>query len=330
MHQTRKRSLTDSVFRFSKNQPILLLFLAFLIAMVILRPHFMSVTNVRNILIDASIYGVAALAMTIAIICGEFDLSLSANFGWSQIFFCYLLNTWGDRAGGIVASLVCVLVVSTLIGCVNGLIVVKGKISAFIATLGTNMIIRGLALLFIGGEMINTSNEFITEFGRGAFLGISYITYVFIAVVLVAFFVMRYTRFGRNIYATGGNYNSAKLSGIKVDRYKFSIFSILGFAAGLAAALFVCLMRSGSVLYGTDLALTCVAATVIGGTPLSGGRGNVIKTVLGIILLYVLYRALSFLGIHGYYNNMIKGGVIMTVVMIDAYFTRSGLVARGK
>jgi ribose transport system permease protein len=133
---------------------------------------------------------------------------------------------------------------------------------------------------------------------------------------------MKYTKIGRAMYATGGNRKAAELSGINVNFCRFSIFVILGLAAGISGAMFVCLMRAGSVLYGTDLALTCVAATVVGGTPLNGGKGSVLRTVIGILLIYVLYKGLAFLGLQGYYNTMIRGAVLLSVVALDSFMTK--------
>ncbi|HSK68715.1 MAG TPA: ABC transporter permease, partial [Candidatus Limnocylindria bacterium] len=251
------------------------------------------------------------------------DLSLSSNFAWGQILFCYLLNQWGSTPGGILSAFLVMALSCTLFGCLNGLVVVLGGIPPFIATLGMMTIIRGISLLFTGGQMIATDNEFIKAFGKGSFLGVSYLTYVFAAVVLIAFFVMRYTRYGRALYATGGNPQTAQLSGIPVRWSRFSVFAILGFCAGLAAAMFVSLMRAGSVLYGTDLALTCVAATVIGGTPLTGGEGSVPRTALGILLIFVVYKGLAFLGLQGYYNTMIRGVILLAVVAGNAYVVSS-------
>ncbi|MEG0934103.1 MAG: ABC transporter permease [Clostridia bacterium] len=319
---------SSRVARTIKQQPVLILFLVFIAVMVVAKPSFAQLSNIKNVLIDASIYGVAALAMTIAIITGAFDLSLSSNFAWGQVFFCYLLNQWGETPFGILAAFVVMLLSCTLIGSVNGLVVVLGKIPPFIATLGMMTIIKGGCLLFTDGNMISTTNQFIVAMGKGTFLGISYLTYIFGFLVLLAHFVMRYTRFGRGLYATGGNYNAAKLAGINVRFSQFSIFAILGLAAGISGAMFVCLMRAGSVLYGTDLSLTCVAATVVGGTPLTGGKGSVLRTVIGILLIYVLYKGLSFLGLQGYYNTMIRGLVLLVVVSVDAYMTRSGNIKK--
>ena len=306
-----------------RENAVLLLCITFVIIMAIVKPSFVTITNLKNVLIDASIYGVSALAMTIAIITGAFDLSLASNFAWAQIFFCYLLNLWGGTGFGIFAAFVVMVLSCALIGSVNGLVVVFGKIPAFIATLGMMTIIKGGCLLFTSGNMISTSNEFIAMMGKGTFLGFSYLTYIFIAMIVLAWYVMKYTRYGRALYATGGNYAAAKLSGINVRFCQFSIFAILGLAAGISGAMFICLMRAGSVLYGTDLSLTCVAATVVGGTPLTGGKGSVLRTVLGILLIYILYKGLAFLGLQGYYNTMIRGLVLLAVVSFDAFMTRN-------
>ena len=316
------RSKSSVIKNFVNKQPVLLLFIFFILLIAVIKPTFVSINNIKNILIDVSIYGVSALAMTIAIITGAFDLSLAANFAWGQIFFCFLLNAWGESPGAMLAALIVMLLSTMLVGVINGLIVVVLRVPAFIATMATGIILKGFSLVFTKGNMISTSNPFIRQMGRGTFLGLSYLTYIFIAFVFLAYFVMTYTRFGRGLYATGGNMKAAELSGINVRFSRFSIFVILGFAAGISGAMFVCLMRAGSVLYGTDLALTCVAATVVGGTPLTGGKGSVLRTVVGILLIYVLYKGLAFLGLQGYYNTMIRGIVLLSVVSIDAFMTR--------
>lgn len=234
-----------SVGKFLKSQAILCLLALFIVFLAISRPSFVSPTNIKNVLMDASIYGVAAMAMTIAIITGAFDLSLSANFAWAQIFFCFLLNTWGDTAGGILLAFVCTLLSTMAIGAINGLVIVKGDIPAFIATMGMSYMIKGGCLVFTGGDMIATSNTFIAELGKGTFLGQSYLTYIFILVAVVCHLFMKYTQAGRNFYATGGNIVSAKLSGIKVNAYRFATFVILGLAAGLAGCMYVSEIRAG-------------------------------------------------------------------------------------
>ena len=316
--------MKNKALSFLKNQMILCLLIAFIIVLAILRPSFVSLNNIKNVLIDASIYGVAALAMTMAIITGAFDLSMAANFAWGQILFCFLLNSWGHTAGGILGAFICTIISCMLIGALNGVIIVKTGISAWICTMSMNYIIKGWCLVFTGSDMIKTENPFIVAFGKGTFLGISYLTYIFIAIAALVYVIMRFTAYGRNLYATGGNDVAAKLSGINTDFHRFTTFCITGLAAGIAGCMYVCLIRAGSVLYGTDLALTCIAATVVGGTPLSGGRGGVHRTVVGILLLYVMYKGLGFLRLAGYINTMVRGIVLLMVVFVDAFMTQSG------
>lgn len=309
-----KKTLTE--------QPAIVLFVLFVVLMAVASPNFLTVKNLKNVLIDASIYGVTALAMTIAIITGAFDLSVSSNFALSQIMFCTLLNKFDGMPGCIPVSALITLAVCTTFGCINGLVVNFCKIPAFIATMAMNISIKGICLVFTNGNMVSTKNAIIKSIGKGTFLGFSYLTWFYLVVVIIAWYVMKYTRFGRNLYATGGNRKVAELSGINVIKSSFSTFVILGFCAGLSGLLYVCQMRAGSVLYGTDLALTCVACTVVGGTPLTGGKGGVLRTVMGTILIYFMYKGLPFLGLQGYYNTMVRGLVLLFVVTFDAYMNR--------
>jgi ribose transport system permease protein len=319
---------TFNIKKFLLEQPVFVIFLLFSIVIGILKPNFLGLSNVRNLFMDISVYGVVACTMTIAIICGEFDLSASSTFIWSQILFCTLLNRWGDTALAILAAVIVTLISGMVIGSINGLIVTRLKINSFITTLGMMIIIKGVALVFTDGKMVSTSNTFIAKMGTGALLGIPYLVYIYVVFVAIAFFVMKYTRFGRNIFATGGNAIVAKLSGIKTLFYKYMVFVIIGFASALAGIMLVSQIRAGSVLYGTDLALTAVAATVIGGTSLSGGSGSVAKTFLGMLVLGILYKALIFLGLQAYYQTLIKGLVLVVVVAADAYLNRSGNIRR--
>jgi ribose transport system permease protein len=317
-----------NIKKFVLEQPVFIIFLLFAIVIGILKPNFLALPNVKNLFLDISVYGVVACTMTIAIICGEFDLSATSTFIWSQILFCTLLNRWGSTVWGIIASFAVTLVSGIIIGSINGIIVTRLKVNSFITTMGMMVMVRGLALVFTDGNMVSTTNQFIAKVGTGTLLGIPYLIYIYVVFVAIAFYVMTYTRFGRNIYATGGNVNVAKLSGINPLFHKYMVFVIVGFAASLAGIMLVSQVRAGSVQYGVDLSLTAVAATVIGGTALSGGNGSVVKTFFGMLVLGVLYKALIFLGLQAYYQNLIKGLVLVAVVAVDAYLSRSGSIRR--
>ncbi|MDY0288835.1 MAG: ABC transporter permease [Sphaerochaeta sp.] len=307
-----------AVFEFVLNQTVLLLLLAFIVIMSIVRTSFLAWWNIQSILLDVSIYGVVACGMTMLIISGEFDLSASSQYMWAQILFVTMLNATNNPFLSILVTLVSGLVLGTL----NGLIVTKLRVNSFIATLGTMTMIRGLCLVFTNGNMVSTRNEFVKTLGQAQILGVSSLFYIYIGVLVVVSVVLAYTNFGRRLYATGGNIEVARLAGIHTSFQKTMAFSSMGLLCAIAGMMLVTMLRAGSTQYGTDIALTCVAATVIGGTRLSGGAGNAIRTALGMMVIVVLYKALIYLGLQAYYQNLAKGLVLIAVVVFDVYTTR--------
>lgn len=307
-----------AVFEFVLNQTVLLLLLAFIVIMSIVRTSFLAWWNIHSILLDVSIYGVVACGMTMLIISGEFDLSASSQYMWAQILFVTMLNATNNPFLSILVTLVSGMVLGTL----NGLIVTKLRVNSFIATLGTMTMIRGLCLVFTNGNMVSTRNEFVKTLGQVQILGVSSLFYIYIGVLVVVSVVLAYTNFGRRLYATGGNIEVARLAGIHTSFQKTMAFSSMGLLCAIAGMMLVTMLRAGSTQYGTDIALTCVAATVIGGTRLSGGAGNSIRTALGMMVIVVLYKALIYLGLQAYYQNLAKGLVLIAVVVFDVYTTR--------
>ncbi len=300
------------------NQSVLVLLAGFVLAMAIIKPSFLAWWNIQNILIDVSTYGVVATGMTILIISAEFDLSVSSQYMWAQIFFVTLLNTTNNPFLSVVLTLCSGLILGTI----NGLIVTRFRINSFITTLGTMTMIRGLCLVFTGGKMVSTENAFIASVGKAEFLGLSSLFYIYLVVVVIVSVMLVYTNFGRRLYATGGNTEVARLAGINTRFQKTAAFSITGILCGIAGIMLVAQLRAGSTQYGTDLALTCVAATVIGGTRLSGGAGNAVRTVLGMLVIVVLYKALIYLGLQAYFQALTKGLLLIAVVMFDSFMTR--------
>ncbi len=309
--------------KFVMTKSVLIVLVLFAAVMGCIFPEFLSFSNISNILQDISMYGVAACGMTILIIGGDFDLSASSQYAWSMIFCISMIDFVG-----VYAAIALTLVSGIIIGTINGLIITKLHINSFTATLGMQLVVKGMALTYTGGDMINTQNEFMTTVGTMKILGISSLTYIYLIVIVAVSLLLHKTRFGRSIYAVGGNAQVAKFAGINTTFTKISGFAIMGMLCSVAGLMFVAQMRAGSVLYGTDLTMSCVAATVIGGTSLSGGSGNVVKTFMGMLLINVLYKALIFLGLSSYIQDMTKGIVVIAVVVFD-YFT-SALSLKGK
>ncbi len=304
--------INNKLVIFLKKRAVTVLLLAFIVFMVISKPSFYSWGNITNILTEMSVYGIVAFAMTVAIIGGEFDLSASSIFGWATVFFISITNTLG-----LIPAFFLTLISGILMGMVNGFLVSKVKLNAFVVTLATMTIIKGLTFFYTGGSPINTSNETLIAIGAFNVAGITLTPIIFVIALIVFILILAKTRFGRNIYATGGNYHVAKLTGINVDYYKFIIFVIVGFCSALAGILLCVRVQAGSALYGKDLALYAVTATVIGGTSLSGGNGGVAKTVIGLLVMSVLFNALTLLGVEGYFQQLIRGIVLIAVIIID-------------
>ncbi len=306
------------------SQTVLFLLFGFIIFMAIVKPSFLTWWNIHSILIDVSIYGVVACGMTILIISGEFDLSASSQYMWAQVLFISLLNVTKNPP----VSIGLTLLSGFILGTINGLIVTKLHINSFITTLGTMTMIRGLCLVFTNGKMVSTDNAFIRTVGGAEFLGMSSLFYIYLVTLLILSLILAATNFGRRFYATGGNLEVARLAGINTAFQKTAAFSIMGILCSIGGMMLVAQLRAGSTQYGTDLSLTCVAATVIGGTRLSGGAGNCLRTALGMLVIVMLYKALVYLGLQAYYQNLVKGLVLILVVMFDLFMSRRRAMTR--
>ena len=177
-------------------------------------------------------------------------------------------------------------------------------------------------LTFCNGMPMPAVNDAAKMFGTGNIGGISYIAIIFFVCVFVTEFVLRRTSFGRNVFATGGNYEVAQYAGINVRFSKFILFVILGGAAAFAGTLLACRLQAGSPLYGSDVALSVVSAAVLGGTSLSGGRGGAVKTLWGMIFIGMLVQIFTYISVYTYLQQMIQGAVVVAVVVMDAVNNR--------
>ncbi len=308
-----------SILNTIKNNIVVLALIGLVLIMSILSKSFLTVSNIINILTQVSIYGIVACAMTFAIICGEFDLSVGSLLAVVTIVFIDMAKNYG-----FIAAVAASLLIGALVGVINGFLVSRVKISAFVATLSLMVSLKGLALFYTNGKPINYVHDGMYNLGNGSFLGLPYIVYMFFGFIAVSHIVLKYTKFGRNLFATGGNMNVAKMAGINVVYYKFIIFVILGLVTSFAGMIMACRLNSGNSLFGNDLAMSVVAAVVIGGTSLSGGRGSAIKTFLGMLVIGVLFNALLILGVQANWQDVIKGLILITVVSFDAFFSGKG------
>lgn len=286
---------------------------AFVIFMIFYRPSFRSWANITAIINDCCMYGITALGMTTVILCGEIDLSVSSIYAWSTCLFVILCNSMNVFAAALIT-----LATSAVWGLFNGLLIAYLRMPAFVATLGSMYTIKGIAYYITEQKPVSTSNEMLIALGKINVADVSIVPFTFLIVLLALYWFMRYTKPGRAIYATGGNYEVARLSGINVKASKIIVFIFSGLCASLSGLMYCTRVYSGAATYGADLTTWAVAAAVIGGTSMSGGYGKVPRTIIGVLLMAILFNALTLLGVDGSWQRFIRGFVMVVVIMFDA------------
>ncbi|KEF39746.1 ribose ABC transporter membrane protein [Schinkia azotoformans MEV2011] len=285
------------------------------IILSILSPNFLSLDNILNILRQVSINALIAFGMTFVILTGGIDLSVGSMLALSAAL------TAGFMAGGMdpILAMLIGLLAGALMGAFNGFVITKGKVAPFIATLATMTIFRGLALVYTEGRPITgLSKDLSFELmGRGYFFGIPVPVIWMLISYAILYFILKKTTFGRRVYAIGGNEEASILSGIKVDQVKIWVYSITGLLSALAGIILTSRLNSAQPTAGTAYELDAIAAVVLGGTSLSGGRGWIFGTLVGALIIGVLNNGLNLLDVSSFYQQVVKGGVILLAVILD-------------
>jgi ribose transport system permease protein len=301
----------------AQNNYIILFIVVAMGVMAAVSPFFLGITNLLGILNQIAIYGIVAFAMTYAVICGEFDLSVATTFPMSGVLFIMFVDRYG-----VLPSLLIALSYGLAIGCLNGVLVSLLRINSFIVTLGTMLVSNGVGMTVTRGNTLKTAHEGITAFGDWRYGSLTAFFFIFLALGLIAQFVLSSTRFGRNLYATGGNQEVARLSGINTRFYKFIIFVILGVSASLAGVLLAVRLSAHAADYGKDLAMYAVSVVIIGGASLAGGKGSIGKTFLGLFFMGVIFNGFNLIQVQSYIQAGIKGLILIFVVLLDHYSPR--------
>ncbi|KOO41252.1 ribose ABC transporter permease [Priestia koreensis] len=294
--------------------PLLGLFILIVIVSV-LNPSFLAPLNILNLLRQVAINALIAYGMTFVILTGGIDLSVGSILALSSALTAGMIVSGLDP---ILALLVgCVL--GAVMGMVNGLLITKGKMAPFIATLATMTIFRGLTLVYTNGNPITGlgENRLFQLFGRGYFLGIPVPAITMIIAFVILWVILHKTPFGRKTYAIGGNEKAALISGIKVPKVKVMIYSLAGLLSALAGGILTSRLNSAQPTAGTSYELDAIAAVVLGGTSLSGGRGRIVGTLIGALIIGTLNNGLNLLGVSSFYQMVVKGIVILIAVVID-------------
>lgn len=281
----------------------------------VISPEFRTLSNFLSLLRQSSINGFIAFGMTCVILTGGIDLSVGSVLALSTAL-CAGFITNGVPVG---LSMILALVIGTALGAVSGLLVTKGRLQPFIATLITMTVYRGVTMIFMDGKPISNLGDSFTlkVVGKGNFYHIPIPAITFVVMFLIFMFVLEKTTFGRRVYATGSNEQSAKLAGINVNRTKLITYAISGCMSALSGLILLSRLSSAQPTLGSGYELDAIAAVALGGTSMNGGRGRVWGTFVGILIIAVLNNGLNILGVSSYYQDVVKGIVILIAVLSD-------------
>ncbi|MBC6003093.1 ribose ABC transporter permease [Paeniclostridium sp. NSJ-45] len=291
--------------------------LLLIVVVSILSPSFLSTRNILNILRQTSVNAIIAAGMTFVILTGGIDLSVGSVLALSGAFAASLLAS----GQSIIVAVIAAIVVGAVVGFLNGFIIAKGKLQPFIATLATMTILRGITLVFTDGKPITLgSNALAMAFGKiggGTILEVPSPVIITIVVFITCYYILNHTKMGRYTYALGGNEEATKLSGLNTDRIKIWVYTISGILSVVAGIIITSRLYSAQPTAGTGYELDAIAAVVLGGTKLTGGKGKISGTIIGALIIGVLSNALNILDVSSYYQMMVKGIVILIAVLLD-------------
>lgn len=284
-----------------------------------LGPSFFSVSNLLNITRQTAMVSVMAVAMTYVIASGQIDLSIGAVVALSSLIAAWLL----ERTDNILLALACSLGVGLIVGIVNGLLVTYLKIPAFLATLGTQSIIRGSAMWLTATKAITIRNTtFNNIFGMGTLAGIP-IVFIWTALaLLIGHIALRYMSYGKKVLSIGGNETSAFYSGINIIRIKITVFAVMGLSAAFAGIIYSARMQTARYTYGEGDEMNVIASVVLGGTSMAGGSGNIIEAVVGSLLLGIINNGLIIGGLDASQQQVVRGCIIILAVALSTFNTK--------
>jgi ribose transport system permease protein len=301
-------------FEGMRQMVLVFVLVAVCILWTILSPNFLTLNNVMNVIRQASYTAIASVGMTMVIIIGEIDLSAGSVIAASGLLSAAIFKATNN----IVLAFGAAILLGIVVGLFNGIICALGKLPGFIATLASMTIIRALGYIITKGDPVSVSSKTFTAIGTGHIFKIIPIPVV-IMVVCIAFgsFIMNKTRFGRYVYAVGGNAQASKWSGLNVERVKITVYVIMGVLTSISGIIVAARLGSGQPSAGDGFEMDCITAAVVGGTSMSGGKGKISGTIVGVLLLTVLVNGMTLIDINSYWQEVIKGIIIVVSVLMD-------------
>jgi inositol transport system permease protein len=316
----------DALTAFLRKYLIIFIFLGMCILLAIFSPNnsFLKPQNLINVVRQISVTGLLAIGVMLCIIALGIDLSLGSVLGFAAVVSASLVQqpTWKEALypGLQLPAIVAVFAgmgVGLLLGSVNGGLIATFKIPPFIATLGMMTMARGFAYIYSNGRPVSTLNSDFLWLGGGDVLGLPVPIIIFGIVIVVTHLMLNYTRFGRHVYAIGGNETAARVSGVNLSRTKLGIYAFSGLMAGIGGIVITARTQSATPALGLGYELDAIAAAVIGGTSFAGGIGTVWGTVVGALIIGVMNNGLDLLNVSPFYQQVVKGVIIIVAIIID-------------
>jgi ribose transport system permease protein len=320
---TPKFTVRGLLQRFMRESGVALALILLVLGFAALSPLFLTANNISNIFTQIAINVILAVGMTFVIIIGGIDLSVGSVMAFCAVVAGTVMKLPNlSMEISILLALVCAMVVGAGCGLFNGLVSAWWGIPSFIVTLGMLNIARGAALQWTDARSIYEFPTEFNDFGTASFAGIPYIFLVALALVALGWFVLTRTVFGRLIYAIGNNEEAVRLAGHNILFYKIGAFVICGAAVGIGAIIYMTRLTVASPILGIGFELNAIAAVIIGGTSLNGGRGSIFGTLLGACIIGVLANGLILIGVGDFVRQIFTGVVIILAVVVDAYRMR--------
>lgn len=307
--------MKKDILSFLKRQSIWPILVICVLVISVLTPDFLSFGNLRNVVLQSSIYGIMGIGMTFLMINGFFDLSVGTVMG-----LCAALVI-GLQSVSMGFAVFISLLVGAIFGCINGFLVTKAKINAFIVTLAAMLGARGLLYVYTGERAITGTVAVFEEFGASKIAFIPTIACIFLILLVFGEFILKQTIHGRNTYAIGGNYEAAANAGINNNKTVFINFVICSLAAALGGILLASRMNAATPTLGwPDTNLMVIASVVLGGTKLNGGYGGMLHTLGGVLVIGIIQNGMNLLNVQSYYNTLFMGLILILVVFLDKRF----------
>ncbi len=317
-------AMNEKIRNFDWKSPVVSTAIAMIVLMIIfgiLNPAFWKMSNILTILLNASVIGIFASGMTMVIISGNIDLSTTSTAAVGVMAFGVLYS----KGVPILTGCIVALLVSTVCGCINGILVAKAHLNSLMATTGTQLIYRAVAYIFTDIKTITLTNDKFFAFGRMTVLRVPVSVFYMLGVMAVVGYILSSTAFGRRVYAVGGNIQASYYSGIKIERTQIQIFTIMGLISGFAGIVTAAQSAACAPITLTGREFDFISPCVIGGIAMSGGKGRIIGTLIGCLLLAVVSNGMVLVGLQSYWQSLVKGMILIFAMLVDTLRNKQSL-----